>query len=166
MLACVKNNLAEDRGGLAYELSGHPACVVWLGESKATADELLGGKGRPGRPSKALEAGKRFLQQVLGQGQRVPVKDLEAMAEEAGVAKRTLDRAREELSVQSEPSGFGKHWVCFLPETPPVSPILGVLADTVKTDDLSGETAQGTPVSPVSAKSPGMGNTAAADGRR
>jgi hypothetical protein len=76
-----------------------PPELVWLGESTLTADALVGAGPRPAevRPrDRACE----FLTAFLQNGPRTAREIWEAVRE--GLSKRTLQRAREELSIWAE----------------------------------------------------------------
>lgn len=102
VVACIKNNLAEEPPSLAYEVvrdaEGLPQ-VAWLGEVELSADQLVrapaGGDERAPNPS-VLERAKRFLTEALTHGP-VAVKELERLAADQEIARATLHRAREEM---------------------------------------------------------------------
>lgn len=98
-----KQNLAEDRGGLAFHIGGKPPSVIWEKDTVAmTADEGLAEEvtaGMRGRKPLAVEEAKAFLRSALGDGAR-PAKDLLAeWRETTGEGRRTLDRARGALGI-------------------------------------------------------------------
>jgi hypothetical protein len=94
----AKNNLAEPPQGLAFRLGtvvvGEgvvTSCVNWKPQPvTTTADQALAADNES---SFALAEAKDFLQALLGNGP-VPSKQVHAEAEEAGIAKATLRRAR------------------------------------------------------------------------
>jgi hypothetical protein len=102
----VKNNLGNDRDGLAYCLdnsfsaNGQPK-VRWDPTPVSTsADEALADDaGRRGEedPSELDEA-KAWLADVLAAGP-LPSKAILAQARQDGISKRTLDRAKKSLGV-------------------------------------------------------------------
>jgi hypothetical protein len=123
VLAMSKNNLAKDPDALAYRLVNDErygvARVVWDGTSRHTAADLV-------RPrvdedeAPALAEAARVLKEILGKG---PVRAREAMAsaKQAGVAERTLHRARHALGVTTRRKGFGAdaHYEWSMPAGPP-----------------------------------------------
>jgi hypothetical protein len=99
VLAQVKNNLAPPQPSLAFEVrprAGAPPELVWLGESPRTADELLGAAAQPQR-----DRARAFLEAFLQGGPR-PTTDIWEAAVREKLSKRTLQRAREGLSVRCE----------------------------------------------------------------
>lgn len=66
-------------------------------------------------PLTALQRATSWLFALLADGP-LPVKDVEAMAEEVGITRRTLRRARSKLGVQSSPDGFAGPRMLRLPE--------------------------------------------------
>jgi len=114
VLALAKTNLAS-AASLAYrtQAKGDGLIIEWLGESRQTAQDLTA-LGRAQNSS--LSEATYVLYSLLGEG---PVWASEAiqLAAKAGVAKRTLDRAKHELGVLSRKRGSGKgsRWVWELP---------------------------------------------------
>jgi hypothetical protein len=122
----AKNNLARDTKALRYSMGvktvGRDAklgvdinapYIVWHGQHvEITANEaMLAGGGHT-----AKREAREFLLDRLEAG---PVKadDLIDEAKQEGIAKRTLDRARKELSIKSRktPSKFDGAWFWELP---------------------------------------------------
>jgi hypothetical protein len=66
-------------------------------------------------PATALQRAIAFLRTVLADGPLL-VKEVEELALEAGVSRRTVKRARAKLGVESRPDGFGGPRVLALPE--------------------------------------------------
>jgi hypothetical protein len=54
-------------------------------------------------------------------GEWLPVKELGALAQQRGIAQRTLRRAKESLSLQYHREGFASRLLCALPNTEPYS---------------------------------------------
>ena len=114
ILACTKSNLAEKPKSLAYRLIGDEehdcARVVWDGESDLTADALL----NPPRESKRDDAAQ-FLEDLLADGP-VLASEVKAEATSEGISWRTVERAKDDLSVDAfrkgEPGkrGGGSWW--------------------------------------------------------
>jgi hypothetical protein len=118
VFACIKANLAPKQPSLTYRLEtteGGVAKVVWGGTSQYTADDLVASMGDPSEKS-ALDHAKEFLRDELEDGPQ-PVTKVKGAAREAGIAHRTLDRARSALGVRAKRAGFGKGgaWVLELP---------------------------------------------------
>jgi hypothetical protein len=109
ILAVSKSNLAAKPPSLAYrliedELYG-TAKVVWEGTSDRTAEDLV---GRPVDEDEApaLAEACRVLEEVLADGP-LPAGNVKRMAATAGVAERTLQRARHALGVTARRQGWG-----------------------------------------------------------
>jgi hypothetical protein len=114
----TKNNLAAMPLGLAYRLeqclvsndivASH---VVWdrepvtISANQALADEREYAKG-----DDALREAKEFLREALADGPR-PAKDIEDQAKQAGIAGRTLDRARQMLKIRTSKDGYQGPWM-------------------------------------------------------
>jgi hypothetical protein len=96
------NSLFAPQPSLAYQLlprAGAPPALNWLGPSPLTADQLLGGQG-PATLSLPRDRARDFLVGFLEDGPRTSREVWEA-AQEQGLSKRTLDRAKAELTIRS-----------------------------------------------------------------
>jgi hypothetical protein len=110
ILAMTKSNLAKMPEALAYRLINDEeygvARVVWDGASTRTANDLV-------RPrvdedeAPALAEAVRVLKEILSDGPLSAV-NIKRMAATAGVAERTLQRARQALGVTTRRQGFGQ----------------------------------------------------------
>jgi hypothetical protein len=103
ILASQKSNLARSAPSLAFSLEdaeNGAVRVVWRGESPLGAAELLAARTN-GDDNTQLAKAIRFLEELLAHG-AVPSKRVEAEAKAAGIAKRTLERAKESLGVVSK----------------------------------------------------------------
>lgn len=120
LLAVVKANLArrEDRVTLRYRLVDAPefgcARLDWRGTSEETADTLTARRLTPGatedatkEKGAALHEAVEWLSDVLAAG---PVEsgELRGLATRAGLAWRTIGRARVDLDVLVVREGFGR----------------------------------------------------------
>jgi RecA-family ATPase len=89
---------------LAYEVKptddGHPVIAWEPGTVDADADDLLSHK--PAKSATALERAVTWLRDILEREGSQPSKELDERAEACGIAKRTLDRAKERLGVTAE----------------------------------------------------------------
>jgi putative DNA primase/helicase len=112
VLAAQKGNLAKPAPSLAFSLEeadNGAATVVWQGESRLGADQLLApSDGKQSELSKA----RAFLEELLADGP-VSAAKVQEEAQRNGIAKRTLDRAKRELGVRSEKRQG--EWVWVLP---------------------------------------------------
>jgi AAA domain len=119
VLAMTKSNLAKMPDALAYRLVNDElygvAQVVWEGSSRHTASDLV----RPRvdeEHAPALAEAVRVLEETLADGP-LPAGNVKRMAATAGVAERTLQRARHALGVTARRQGFGPgtHYVWSMP---------------------------------------------------
>jgi len=114
VMACIKNNLVTPKPApLAFKIVDGQ--FRWLGETALAADDLLApdqGKKR----TVPRDNAKDFLRELLAQG---PVESEEVLskADAAGIARKTLTRAKEDLGIRAGRLGFGKggHWAWELP---------------------------------------------------
>lgn len=124
LLLPTKMNLAVRPTGMAFSLRdssapGDVPCIAWSAEPvNLSADDALaaiaghGGDddGRKGALGEATD----FLRHELAGGAK-PSGDVKKAAQAAGIAPRTLDRARAELCIVAAPDGFGGPWTWALP---------------------------------------------------
>jgi hypothetical protein len=102
ILSMSKSNLAAPAPSLIFtleEATNGAVRVEWLGESDLTAAELLGAPSDEQQPS-AVEAAEEFLRDLLADGPVVQ-REVQTAAREAGISRRTIKRAKEELGVDS-----------------------------------------------------------------
>lgn len=123
ILAVTKNNLAAPVSALAFRLLPDEehgcARVAWGGHTAHTASQLLEHVD-PEERSAGDEA-VDFLRELLADGP-VPAKKVKAAARDAGIADRTLDRAKKRTGVEAKRHGFGAegvwYWALTATETP------------------------------------------------
>jgi putative DNA primase/helicase len=147
----VKNNLAHDEGGLAYEIGntgvdGGPALAWEVGAVEQTADEALGSGDGPKPGTKLADAVEWLRHRLAGAG-AVPSLTVYSEGEKAGHSRRTVRRAMEELEVVSRPiAGVGSEHVWELtPFSESAKPLPLAKSGTVwPTDEI--ETVEGIPV--------------------
>jgi hypothetical protein len=123
ILAMSKTNLAKKLGSLAYRIIEDEqygvARVKWDGASSLTANDLV-------RPrvdedeAPALAEAVRVLKEILADGP-LAAGNIKKQAATAGVAERTLHRARQALGVTTRRQGFGQggYYVWSMPADPP-----------------------------------------------
>ncbi|KAI3598725.1 TnpY-like protein [Cupriavidus necator H850] len=123
VLARSKSNIGPDEGGYEYRIEQseplpdiHASYVTWGASVEGTARELLSDPNEDddGKAS-ALDTATDFLVHVLGDNV-VPSKSVYSEAKEAGISKRTLERASEKLNVKKRPGEGGK-WYWSLPNS-------------------------------------------------
>lgn len=140
LLACVKLNVATKPPTLAYRLVADPlhgvARVQWDGTSHHGADDLLAS----GDELSDRDEARCWLRHALEPGPR-QVTDLEAGAKSAGLHWETIKKAKGDLKVASQRTGFGPraHYSWSLPTAMqgPCSPCRDT--DGVSLHDLHGE---------------------------
>jgi len=124
ILAMTKSNLAAMPEALAYRLVTDDqhgvARVVWDGATGHTAADLL--RVRRDDPDDQVSArsdAEEVLRDILSDGP-VPAREAKALARDAGIADRTLDRAREAIGAVTRREGFGKgaRYLWALPDNP------------------------------------------------
>jgi hypothetical protein len=123
VVAMMKSNLAKMPEALAYRLVNDEryscARVVWDGASRHTAGDLV-------RPrvdedeAPALAEAVRVLKEILADGP-LSAGNVKKLAAQAGVAERTLHRARQALGITARRHGFGQGavYVWTMPAAPP-----------------------------------------------
>ena len=103
VLARVKGNLSAPPKALAYHVrevhrgSIVTMAIIWDGVVEQEADDLLHEEQRGAKPTR-LEEAKGWLRAMLADG---PLRARQMMAEakKAGLKPRTVERAKQELSV-------------------------------------------------------------------
>ena len=133
MFCRAKSNIGPDGGGYEYDLAGvelsaHPGVFTsvarWGNPLEGSARDLLAVADESPDDTGERSDACRFLADLLADG---PVNSKQVMsdARQAGVAERTLHRAKKELGVESlrEAMPSGKHhWVWRLPPTITIQP--------------------------------------------
>jgi hypothetical protein len=125
ILVRAKSNIGPDGGGYAYtldqvELKEYPglfaSSVQWGPPLDGSAQNLLSSaEAAGGGPaSTALSEAENFLRVELASG-RVPSKELETRARDAGISGRTLKRAKQALGAKAVRDGATGAWYCILP---------------------------------------------------
>jgi hypothetical protein len=116
VLAHAKSNLGEEGPSLGFVID--KGQFLWTGEVAVTADEIA----RPEEPDdekSALEEATEWLREVLADGP-VETKEIYRSARHAGIAQRTLERAKAKLGVKARRIGTpgqrgGGTWCWCLP---------------------------------------------------
>lgn len=126
VLAPVKGNLHRPMPSLAYHVGAkfHQVIqdevpyIVWDGASGHRADALMAMPGEAATGGALAEA-KEFLADFLAEG-AIEAKTVLRQADQAGIASKTLQRAKEALGVVSRRQGLlasEGHWVWALPDS-------------------------------------------------
>ena len=102
----VKNNIGNDRTGLAYRLSKRFAesddqpCVEWFADTVSQlADDVLAPQRRRGPAPEERDEAIQFLTEALANGPRPGDEVREEAKQTAGISSRTIDRAKKEIGV-------------------------------------------------------------------
>jgi len=132
LLVRAKNNLADDSGGVGYNLEQVEAApgvfasrVLWGGPIEGNARELLAqAEAAPDaeEPGGALGDAVAFLRALLSDGP-LTAKEIKSDADSAGYSWRTIHRAADKLGVEKRKEGgqFGGRgavWRWYLPSEP------------------------------------------------
>jgi putative DNA primase/helicase len=130
ILTPLKNNIGDDQTGFAFEIKGvklqegsiETSCVVFEPEPVIiSASELLKGQQDTQEERGMVGEAMSFLREFLADGAK-GTKVTQKAAEDAGIADRTLRRAREQLKVKVQRSRQTGQWVWALPATGAESP--------------------------------------------
>lgn len=111
VVAHVKHNISERGQSWIYKLAketddGLPI-LRWVGPTDLTIEDLAGGDD--GHRKSALDEAIDFLRVFLRDGPQ-PARLVEDRAKHAGIAKRTLDRAKQELKIIPKKRTKGWMW--------------------------------------------------------
>lgn len=100
-----KMNLAVPAPGLAFTIEGEPARVQWASDTVSiTAAEVL---AKSSGGSSAGDKARDWLRDVLSDGP-LASNEIKKMAEQDGLAWRTIERAKKQIGVRAMREGFGK----------------------------------------------------------
>jgi len=117
----IKNNIGKDESGLAFSVESHSLVdgietsrVRWEAEAVTiSADEAIAPPGDPEERS-ALDDAIEFLSNLLAEGP-VSASQIKADATEAGIAWRTMQRAKKNLGIRTQKEGMQGSWLWKLP---------------------------------------------------
>ncbi len=115
IIDCVKTNIGNTPVPIAFELDNGK--FLWIGETDVGANDVLNAQG--GEAKSALNDAEHFLREELSDGTRKQ-KEISKAAEDANISKRTLERAKTKLKVESRFVRLDKqrYWVWELPNNP------------------------------------------------
>ena len=122
ILASTKCNLARLPASLCFDLStaaNGALRIGWIGESPHTAESLLAAP-RDDEDRGAVQEAVEVLRAILADGP-IAAENAKKDARKAGIATRTLLRAKTVLQVKSKKMSFtgGGSWHWFLPGQTP-----------------------------------------------
>jgi RecA-family ATPase len=114
VLAQVKNSLGRKSPSLSFSIDD--AGFRWGDQVDSDAEELLAAGRTEGRKKEnvQLETAKQFLREVLSNGPAAS-NDVRTRADKAGVAWRTVWRAKEKLSIKATKERGTGEWLWRLP---------------------------------------------------
>lgn len=115
----AKSSLGPDGYGFYYDIQRHEfiegentidtSKIVWLGQAKGSARELLS-QVENYHSRSAMDYAKDFLKTYLKDGP-LPSKEILELASQEGISKPTLDRAKKNLKAKSgKPDGLNWSW--------------------------------------------------------
>ncbi len=125
----VKNNIEKDTGGYSFAVEGcqitggiDTSRVVWNQTAiTKTADEVMRDSFVNPEDKSALDEAVDFLDTLFYEQSTITTKDMEADAKGAGIAPRTLERARKRIGAKSTRDKMnGQHkgaWYWYLPDS-------------------------------------------------
>ena len=116
VLAGIKSNLAPLSPSLKFHIEGTEMGlrIVWDGGSNHSADALLAASAGGPEERSALDDAKAFLMDVLSIGS-APSKQIQKQARQAGIMRKTLQRAKKALGVKSTREEYQSPWMWSLP---------------------------------------------------
>jgi putative DNA primase/helicase len=122
VIARIKSNIGPDDGGYNYEMVPtevdgiQTVTVLWGSPLDGTARELLAAadEDEPAGDRSALAEAADFLSSVL-EGGPMSARDVYRHANDAGIAKRTLHRAKREVGIKPSKTRFDGGWEWKLP---------------------------------------------------
>jgi putative DNA primase/helicase len=110
-----KNNLAPEGDGMAFTIGGEPAAIRWERDPVTmSADDAMVAENEhegPGRPAEEREDAEAWLRKELGDGVEHPVSAVKEAATSAGMAWRTVQRARVSIGAACHRTSFGGAYV-------------------------------------------------------
>ena len=119
VLCRAKSNIGLDSGGFKYTvqestLEEYPkikaSSIQWGEALEGSAQEILSATGEDSEDSSVLQSAKNYLLEVLSDYE-LPVS---MVYEGTTISRRSLQRAKDELGIQSKRVGTNWHW--FIPE--------------------------------------------------
>lgn len=114
LLLSGKNNLAEEGQGLAFTIEGSPPAIRWESEPvDLSANEALRSESAPGDcevRDTALRRAVDWLGELLAAGP-LAAGDIKKECQLAGFSWRTVQRAKDELSVHAGRASLSGPWI-------------------------------------------------------
>ena len=113
ILSVTKHNLTKPTASLAYEILSNLAetpFINWLGPTQHTAASLLNDQADNQEERSAVREAGEFLQEFLKAGPR-KVTDIFKDARKAGIAEKTLRRAKFAIGVKATKAAMDDGWI-------------------------------------------------------
>ena len=101
----IKNNLAAFGHAKAFELS--ESGFQWIGDYEITVDEVLGGIAPK---TNKMEQAKKILKELAETQNAVQSNEVFELAEEHGISKRTMEKAKKELGIKAKKINNAWYW--------------------------------------------------------
>jgi RecA-family ATPase len=120
ILSVAKSNLAKLPASLAYEIMANPdeiPFIDWRGTSAHTAASLLHDQADSDEERSAVKDAEDFLTDYLKSMPRKATDVIKA-SKAAGIAEKTLRRAKSRLRIQSKRNEFKGEYFWGLPDSP------------------------------------------------
>jgi AraC-like DNA-binding protein len=109
ILCHEKSSLAAHGKSLLFEIAPHLGGVVFGGFSDLKADDILNLRPETrAKPSKKRDELCDKIMEMFGDGDTIEIGSIEELCEQLGCSRKTLYRAKRELEIMSESSGFGE----------------------------------------------------------
>jgi putative DNA primase/helicase len=127
LLLSVKSNIDKKAAGLGYRIEGRTvegpkgpiitSGIAWDDkEVTITADQALAATRGTDKPAEAMGDALAFLRDRLGFGASVPANEMTEAAKAHGISDATLRRAKKQLGVVPDKSGYQGAWVWRIPD--------------------------------------------------
>lgn len=117
VLAHEKSSLAKNGQSILYHIDFKAGAIVFDGFSDLSADEILKPQGgKKEKCSLVLEEAKAVIEKKLSNRGYAKAQDIIDEADNEGISRGTLNKAKKELGIQSKRSGSGKgsiSWWCY-----------------------------------------------------
>jgi hypothetical protein len=111
VIAALKNNFAELGVSQLFRLNKADG-FQWLGECDATPEDILNFSVSKHQEDKSkIDEAADFLTELLAEGE-ISASEVIEQAEDLGISKRTLERAKSTIGVSAK--RVDSHWVWYL----------------------------------------------------
>jgi hypothetical protein len=104
----AKSNLDKKGEIVGFSISSNG--LEWNPNTTLTADMILGNPSKSGRPSYEVDEAVEFLKKHL-EGKFITADEVYELAENHGISKRTLQRAKKDAGVDTVQKDRKWYWV-------------------------------------------------------